>query len=367
MRFFTHEYYFGSGDSDYRGVSERYRRHLEEMESVLPPEVVELARLPSMDDGLIVSVEQDRQCGELTLVMRCGDLQVGYYDLTLRYADARISPRDAWHLAVAAREGDDLAYHEVDRAADGVVHRLLFHPGMEIDIECSALTWERLDRLDRELPVLPDRFPRGPRVPPEEPPDGADADIAAVGALRDRAALIEAVRAGGRAEYVLFRGHGRLPRGGIGKSCLSQGWAAPFEVDGVRYATAEHFMMAEQAHLSGDEETRRRILAAPTPGVARRLGRSVRSFDDARWESARFGIVVRGSLAKFDQHPAMREFLLGTGDRTLVHANPADLECGIGLRVRDPRAANPERWHGLNLLGFALMEVRERLRHGREA
>lgn len=37
---------------------------------------------------------------------------------------------------------------------------------------------------------------------------------------------------------------------------------------------------------------------------------------------------------------------------------------GIGLAARDEGADDPERWRGPNLLGFALMEARERLRLG---
>jgi ribA/ribD-fused uncharacterized protein len=365
MRFFTHKYYFGSSEAGYRDVWARYRRHLEEMEAVLPPEVVEVARLPSMDDGLVVQVEHDRKRGVLTLVMRCGDLQVGYYDLTVRYEGARITPKDEWHLAVAAREGGDLAYHEVDRTEDGaIVHRLLFHPGLEVDVRCHTLVWERVDRPDWTLPAIRDRFPGGPdRLPAEGAWEGGDpVDLAAV---RDRGDLIEAVRSGARPKYVFFWGHKPLAGGAIGKPCFSQWWSAPFEVDGVRYATAEHFMMAEKARLFGDEETRARILAAPGPAAAKQLGRSVRRFDGDRWEAERFGIVVRGNLAKFGQHPPLREFLLETRSRVLVEASPVDRIWGIGLAADDARAENPEQWRGLNLLGFALMEVRARLQDGR--
>ncbi|CAM5259864.1 NADAR domain-containing protein OS=Streptomyces fumanus OX=67302 GN=GCM10018772_52590 PE=4 SV=1 [Streptomyces fumanus] len=61
---------------------------------------------------------------------------------------------------------------------------------------------------------------------------------------------------------------------------------------------------------------------------------------------------------------ALREFLLGTGDRVLVEASPVDPVWGIGLAADDEAAADPERWQGANLLGFALMAARERLRAG---
>lgn len=72
--------------------------------------------------------------------------------------------------------------------------------------------------------------------------------------------------------------------------------------------------------------------------------------------------MVAGNLAKFDQHPALRAFLLATGQRVLVEASPVDRIWGIGLNRDDPAAGEPGRWRGLNLLGFALMQVREALR-----
>jgi len=73
-------------------------------------------------------------------------------------------------------------------------------------------------------------------------------------------------------------------------------------------------------------------------------------------------LIVAGNMAKFGQHPDLREFLLGTGDRVLVEASPRDRIWGIGLAAGDERATSPDDWLGLNLLGFALMEVRHQLR-----
>ncbi|RSK48051.1 NADAR family protein [Hymenobacter rigui] len=178
-------------------------------------------------------------------------------------------------------------------------------------------------------------------------------------AIRSVAILLQHVASGETVKYLFFWGH--TSKGGLGKEVFSQWYPAPFTLGGDTYATTEHYMMAEKARLFQDEATRQAILQAPHPDVAKRLGRQVQGFDEAAWNAQRFGIVVRGNLAKFGQHAALREFLLGTGNRVLVEASPVDSIWGIGLAQDHPQATNPAEWPGLNLLGFALMEVRSNL------
>ncbi|MEV5155089.1 NADAR family protein [Streptomyces werraensis] len=180
--------------------------------------------------------------------------------------------------------------------------------------------------------------------------------------VASREALIEAVRAGERVKYLHFWGHRPLPDGRVGASCLSQWWPSPFTVDGVEYATAEHWMMAAKARLFDDTEGERRVLAAGHPSEAKKAGRLVRGFDEEIWRRERFGIVVEGSVHKFAAHGELRSFLLNTGDRVLVEASPVDRVWGIGLAADGEAANDPNRWRGPNLLGFALMEARRRLR-----
>ncbi|TDE51217.1 NADAR family protein [Nonomuraea mesophila] len=104
------------------------------------------------------------------------------------------------------------------------------------------------------------------------------------------------------------------------------------------------------------------MLAAGHPGEAKALGRTVRGFDEATWNAHRYGIVVRGNIAKFGQHAELAAFLKGTSNRVLVEASPLDRVWGIGLAATDERAASPTTWLGLNLLGFALMAARDALR-----
>lgn len=173
--------------------------------------------------------------------------------------------------------------------------------------------------------------------------------------------VVQRTARGERIKAVYFWGHTERP-GAVTAACLSQWYPAAFEVEGQRYAHAEQFMMAEKARLFGDEAARQAILQTDKPGAVKALGRGVQGFDEALWEAERFGIVLRGSVAKFGQNAALAAFLLGTGERLLVEASPVDRIWGIGLAADDERAQDPRRWQGLNLLGFALMQARVALR-----
>ena len=182
--------------------------------------------------------------------------------------------------------------------------------------------------------------------------------------VRDRDQLIKLIRSGGAPTYLHFWGHRQGAASDVTKSCFSQWFEAAFIVDSVAYPSAEHFMMAEKARTFGDHRVRDEVLKSRTPAQAKALGRQVSGFDDRTWNDVRFSIVVAANEAKFSQHPELREFLLQTGGKVLVEASPVDPVWGIGLAADHADASTPERWQGLNLLGFALMEVRSRL--GRE-
>jgi ribA/ribD-fused uncharacterized protein len=180
--------------------------------------------------------------------------------------------------------------------------------------------------------------------------------------IRDRQALSDYVNAGNKVKYAFFWGHKPNRDGSLGKTCFSQWFELGFEIDGIYYPTAEHFMMAAKARLFKDKDAERQILDATHPGDAKKIGRTVRGFKEGLWYGRRFDLVVAGNLAKFSQNAAAQTFLLSTGDRVLVEASPYDRIWGIGMAATDPDVENPDTWKGLNLLGFALMEVRSQLR-----
>ncbi len=160
-------------------------------------------------------------------------------------------------------------------------------------------------------------------------------------------------------EYLLFWGHTPSKDGSITKTCFSQWWVCPFTIDGINYPTAEHWMMAEKARLFNDAAQLANILATEKPAAAKAFGRKVENFDPSVWEAQKCAIVIKGNVAKFSQNLDLQAFLLATDGKIIVEASPRDQIWGIGLSPENPLATQPEHWRGQNLLGFALMEVRD--------
>lgn len=174
--------------------------------------------------------------------------------------------------------------------------------------------------------------------------------------------IIQKISEGENVKFLFFWGHRPSKDGIITKSCFSQWWTQSFTVDKTEYKSAEHWMMAEKARLFDDQEMWETIIMAKTPGEAKKLGRQVANFDSKIWDENKFQVVIKGNLHKFSQNESQKEFLLNTHDRILVEASPYDRIWGIGMGQNNENASRPERWKGQNLLGFALMEVRDKLR-----
>lgn len=167
---------------------------------------------------------------------------------------------------------------------------------------------------------------------------------------------------GKRLDLCLFWKHISVKDGGITKSFLSQWWMGEFWSVAHSYCCMEQYMMEQKAELFGDEEICQQILACQEPRQLQALGRKVRNFDQALWDQAKYSIVLNGNWCKFSQCRALRDFLLSTGDRILVEVSLCDAIWGIRLSADSPDAQDPLKWRGQNLLGFALMEVRDELR-----
>ena len=96
---------------------------------------------------------------------------------------------------------------------------------------------------------------------------------------------------------------------------LSNFYNASCIFEGKLYPTVEH---AFQAAKSLDHAERDWIAAAGSPGLAKRLGRSVNLRPD--WEKVKFDVMEECLRSKFAD-PVLKQKLFATGDEELVEGN----------------------------------------------
>lgn len=129
-----------------------------------------------------------------------------------------------------------------------------------------------------------------------------------------------------------------------------------------RFKNCEQYMMFNKAIVFNDRESASKILGETNPKLIKQYGRQVKNYNETKWSQIKELIVYKGNLAKFTQNSDLAKKLLDTGNSIIAEASPYDKIWGIGLSENDPKAQVPNEWKGENLLGKALMKVRDTLR-----
>lgn len=142
---------------------------------------------------------------------------------------------------------------------------------------------------------------------------------------------------------------------------LSNWYPSPFTLHGVDFSSMEQYMMYRKAICFGDDKIAAQILATEDVAEIKTLGRLVAGYDENLWNGVRQIVVYEGLLAKFSQNPELKERLKSSGSAVLAECAVKDRIWGIGLSMCDPDRFDRTKWKGQNLLGYALMMVREKL------
>lgn len=142
---------------------------------------------------------------------------------------------------------------------------------------------------------------------------------------------------------------------------LSNWYMSDFVADNIKFTSMEQYMMYKKAQLFNDKEIMQEILSTDNVGKIKMLGRSVKNYDEVLWNGVRQIIVYEGLYAKFNQNESLRKKLLATENDILAECAVSDCIWGIGLAMNDEKRLSTEEWRGQNLLGFAIMQVREKL------
>ena len=142
---------------------------------------------------------------------------------------------------------------------------------------------------------------------------------------------------------------------------LSNWYRSNFTVNGIEYSSMEQYMMYQKAICFRDEEVAAQILGTKDVAEVKRLGRAVKNYDDHTWNGMRQIVVYEGLLEKFSQNEDLKKQLKDTKDSLLAECAVKDKIWGIGMSMIDPDRFDQGKWKGQNLLGYALMLVRNKL------
>lgn len=142
---------------------------------------------------------------------------------------------------------------------------------------------------------------------------------------------------------------------------LSNWYLSEFTVGGITFSSMEQFMMYQKAVCFGDKNTAGKILETDDVARIKALGRLVLNYDESCWNGIRQIVVYEGLIAKFSQNEGLKKRLKATGNAVLAECAVWDKIWGIGLSMKDADRFLVGRWRGQNLLGYALMMVREKL------
>ena len=142
---------------------------------------------------------------------------------------------------------------------------------------------------------------------------------------------------------------------------LSNWYLSAFTINDVTFSSMEQYMMYEKAVHFKDQDIASKILATDDVSETKALGRLVKNYNETYWNGIRQIVVFEGLYAKFSQNKDLKEKLQSTQNAILAECAVKDRIWGIGLSMKDPNRFEIEKWNGQNLLGYALMMVREHL------
>jgi len=152
----------------------------------------------------------------------------------------------------------------------------------------------------------------------------------------------------------------------MGNDIYSNFWCTPNQfkdpvLNGISCDSTEQGFMLHKARFFSDGESFSAIQKAMHPSQAKALGRGVTGYNEEAWEAVRLGFMTHVNYLKYSQNPRWAKQLVDTGNRVIVEASEKDKIWGVGLYENDIRILDERQWKGRNLLGKALMHVRDML------
>lgn len=143
---------------------------------------------------------------------------------------------------------------------------------------------------------------------------------------------------------------------------LSNWWLSDFVLDGVKFTSNEQYIMYRKCVFFGDMTAAKAVMKTDNPAQQQAIAKNAIGYNDVMWNGTRQLAAYRGLMAKFEQNVYLAAELLSTGDAVLVECARTDHLWACGVSLYDDARHDIDTWAGKNILGFALMEVRDTLR-----
>jgi hypothetical protein len=155
MKFFTKEWLTGQlTDEEYEKVIPAYRRHRANILPELSSNLLDFFKVVNIHDGTIRKVIIDYTYSTLGLYLRCGDLQVGYYDVDIQYQGIQLDKSVVDMLVKMAHDSNTLLYDELDVTDSKMfVHNIIFESEDAVSLIFQDLVFEKTMQNGPDFPI----------------------------------------------------------------------------------------------------------------------------------------------------------------------------------------------------------------------
>ena len=156
MKFFTRDWFNGEmPDEEHEKAVPNYWSYFDSISKKFPYNILNLAKEISIHDGLIRKIIVDRTSTSIHLLLRCGNWQVGYFDLDIIYSGVLCNLSDIGAFESLSKNSEsEIPYDEFDIESNRLyVHRIIFHPVHEISVTFSSFSYQKVSKSSREFDV----------------------------------------------------------------------------------------------------------------------------------------------------------------------------------------------------------------------
>ena len=139
---------------------------------------------------------------------------------------------------------------------------------------------------------------------------------------------------------------------------LSNFHSCRFDFEDETFHSTEQLIQLKKAELFEDNIAKERILNSTDAQDSKEIAMDIANFEKEKWNNIAETLCYEGIRQKFIQNPTLMDYLLETGNKTIVEAT-YDNVWGTGKPLGHEECLNPTKWRSVGILGRILMKIRD--------